>query len=123
MLTIILQFYPPAVIRFFKKLVATKDDDLCELIMKEDLFSPIIQVLKLNNSRYNLVDSAILELFEFIQTEEMMGLMNHIMTNFGNFLDTIDYVNTFKVMRQKNDALQQAIKDNALKPDRSSLDK
>lgn len=91
--------------------------------MNEDLFSPIIQVLKNNNGRYNLLDSAILEMFEFIQSEELLPLMNHILTNFGTFLESIDYVNTFKVMRQKRETLHDAIRDNALKTNRSSIEK
>lgn len=91
--------------------------------MNEDLFSPIIQVLKNNNGRYNLLDSAILEMFEFIQSEELLPLMNHILTNFGTFLESIDYVNTFKVMRQKRENLHDTIRDNAPKTNRSSIEK
>lgn len=91
--------------------------------MNEDLFSPIIQVLKNNNGRYNLLDSAILEMFEFIQNEDLLPLMEHILTNFGPFLESIDYVNTFNVMRQKKDALHDVIRDTTLKPNRSSIEK
>lgn len=100
------------VIRFFRRLIATKDNLYFELIMNEDLFSPIIQVLKNNNGRYNLLDSAILEMFEFIQSENILPLINHVLTNFGTFLESIDYVKTFKVMRQKTDALHGTIKPN-----------
>lgn len=106
------------VIRFFRRLIATKDNLYFELIMNEDLFSPIIQVLKNNNGRYNLLDSAILEMFEFIQSENILPLMNHVLTNFGPFLESIDYVNTFKVMRQKKETLHEAIK-----PNRSSIER
>lgn len=86
--------------------------------MNEDLFSPIIQVLKNNNGRYNLLDSAILEMFEFILSEDLLPLINHILTNFGTFLESIEYVNTFKVMRQKREALHDAftVCDDELEP-------
>lgn len=102
-------------IRFFRRLVATKDEVYFELIMNDDLFSPIIQVLKNNNGRYNLLDSAILDLFEFIQNEDLLSLMNHILTNFGPFLESIDYVNTFKVMRQKKESHYEC--SNSLHPE------
>lgn len=111
------------VIRFFRRLVATKDEVYLDLIMNEDLFSPIIQVLKNNNGRYNLLDSAILEMFEFIQNEDILPLMNHILTNFGPFLDSIEYVDTFKVMRQKKEALHDPLREDTLKPNRSSIEK
>jgi protein phosphatase-4 regulatory subunit 3 len=109
----------PGVIRFFRRLIgsskAEKDKLLVELIMNEDLFSPIISVLKNNNGRYNLLDSAILELFEYIQAEGILPLMNHVLTNFGPFLESIDYVSTFKVMRQKKEALHDEMSNNSLK--------
>ena len=83
--------------------------------MNEDLFSPIISVLKNNNGRYNLLDSAILEMFEYIQTEEILPLMNHVLTNYGPFLESIDYVRTFKLMRQKKEALHDEMSNNTLK--------
>lgn len=91
--------------------------------MSKDLFSPIISVLKDNNGRYNLLDSAILEMFEYIQAEDILQLMNHVLTNFGPFLESIDYVSTFKVMRRKNDELHDNMRDNTLKPNRSSMEK
>lgn len=108
--------------RFFRRLVATKDNIYFELIMREELFNPIIQVLKNNNGRYNLLDSAILEMFEFIQGEDILILMNHILSNYGTFLESIDYVNTFKLMRQKRDGYD-TISNNALKTSRSSIEK
>lgn len=100
-----------------------KDHVYFELIINEDLFSPIIQVLKNNNGRYNLVDSAILEMFEFIVNENLHVLMGHILTNYGPFLESIEYVNTFKAMRQKKEALHDAIRDNGIKSHRDSISK
>lgn len=111
------------VIRLFRRLIATKDNVYYELIMSEDLFSPIISVLKSNNGRYNLLDSAILEMFEYIQNEEILPLMDHVLTNFGPFLESIDYVSTFKLMRQKKEALHDEMRDNSLKPNRSSIER
>lgn len=69
------------------------------------------------------MDSAILEMFEFIQTEELLPLINHLLTEFGPILDSIDYVNTFEVMRQKKEKLHNAMDERTLKPNRSNMDK
>lgn len=90
--------------------------------MDGDLFSPIISVLKSNGGRYNLLDSAILEMFEYIQNEDFLPLMTHVLTNFGPFLESIDYVSTFKLMRLKKEALVENMRDGGLKANRSSLD-
>lgn len=66
-------------------------------------------MLKKNNRRYNLLDSAILEMFEYIQSEDLISLMNHVLTEYGPFLDSIDYVSTFRMMRQKKEQFQYEI--------------
>lgn len=105
------KFLVLGVIRFFRRLLATKDNLFYELIMNEDLFSPIIRVLKNNNGRYNLLDSAILEMFEYIQSENILPLMNHVLANFGPYLESIDYVSTFNRFREKKEALHDEMEN------------
>lgn len=102
--------------------MAKKDGIFFDIIIKQKLFSPIVQALKNNNGRYNLLDSAILEMFEFITHEELIPLIRHILTNFGPFLESIDYVNTFKVMRNKMETMID-VPLVALKSERSSIQK
>lgn len=105
-----------------RRLVATKDEIYHRLIIHGNLFDPIMQVLKANKGRYNLLDSAILEMFEFIQSEELVNLMDNILNKFGSFLEQIDYVDTFKFMRTKRDIVQEKHKID-IKSDRSSIEK
>lgn len=112
------KFLVLSVVRFFRRLLATKDEVYFDLIMNANLFSPVIQVLKNNNGRYNLLDSAILEMFESIQTVDFYPLIDHILTNFGPTLESIDYVNTFKFMRQKKETLRDAIREGRTRDDR-----
>lgn len=58
-----------------------------------------MKAFKRNKGRYNLLDSAIIELFEYIRLEEIQTLNDYIIEDFGNFLDQIDYVQTFKFLR------------------------
>lgn len=102
--------------------MATKDKIYHRLITHGNLFDPIIQVLKANKGRYNLLDSAILEMFEFIQREEIVNLMDNILNKFGAYLEQIDYVDTFKIMRTKRDIVQEKLKID-IKSERSSIDK
>eukprot|EP01114_Cavostelium_apophysatum_P014702 TRINITY_DN3876_c0_g1_i1.p1 TRINITY_DN3876_c0_g1~~TRINITY_DN3876_c0_g1_i1.p1 ORF type:complete len:583 (-),score=133.84 TRINITY_DN3876_c0_g1_i1:567-2315(-) len=54
-------------IRFFRAFVNLKDDFFNRHITKNNLFEPIIRVFKENSAKYNLINSAIIELFEFIR--------------------------------------------------------
>lgn len=50
-----------------RKIIALKDEFYNRYIVKGDLFLPVIDAFIRNNGRYNLLDSAILEMFEFIK--------------------------------------------------------
>ena len=50
-----------------RKIIALKDEFYNRYIIKGNLFAPVIDALVSNNGRYNLLDSAILEMFEFIK--------------------------------------------------------
>lgn len=54
-------------LRFMRKIVALKDEFYNRYIIKGNLFAPVVDAFLRNNSRYNLLDSAVLELFEFIK--------------------------------------------------------
>ena len=50
-----------------RKIIALKDEFYNRYIIKGNLFAPVIDALISNDGRYNLLDSAILEMFEFIK--------------------------------------------------------
>ena len=54
-------------LRFMRKIIALKDEFYNRYIIKGNLFAPVIDAFVRNNGRYNLLDSAILEMFEFIK--------------------------------------------------------
>ena len=50
-----------------RKIIHLKDEFYNRYITKGNLFAPVIDALILNKGRYNLLDSAILEMFEHIR--------------------------------------------------------
>ncbi len=54
-------------LRLLRKVLSLKDDLYNRYIIKGNLFGPVIEAFKRNNGRYNLLDSAIIEMFEFIK--------------------------------------------------------
>lgn len=77
--------------------------------MKSNLLSPVVDAFLRNNGRYNLLDSAILELFEFIKIEDIKSLCVYVVDTFGKALDKVEYVQTFKCLRLKYDQQQDRI--------------
>ena len=54
-----------------------------------------------NGDRYNLLNSAVLELVDFIRKENIKALIDHIVEKFGNRFQDVTYVNTFEMLKQK----------------------
>jgi protein phosphatase-4 regulatory subunit 3 len=55
-----------------RKIIALKDEFYNRYIVKGSLFAPVIDAFISNNGRYNLLDSAILEMFEFIKLVRLL---------------------------------------------------
>ena len=56
-----------AIIRFIRTTVGTKDDFYVKQIIKSKVFDKILGLLLLTGSKYNLINSSIIELFDFIR--------------------------------------------------------
>uniref|UniRef100_A0AAR2LTV7 Serine/threonine-protein phosphatase 4 regulatory subunit 3 n=1 Tax=Pygocentrus nattereri TaxID=42514 RepID=A0AAR2LTV7_PYGNA len=54
-------------LRFMRRIIGLKDEYYNRYIIKGNLFEPVINALLDNGTRYNLLNSAIIELFEFIK--------------------------------------------------------
>ncbi|XP_069787588.1 serine/threonine-protein phosphatase 4 regulatory subunit 3-A-like isoform X3 [Narcine bancroftii] len=97
-------------LRFMRRIIGLKDEFYNRYITKGSLFEPVINAFMDNGTRYNLLNSAIIELFEFIRVEDIKSLTTHIVDNFYKALEHIEYVQTFKGLKlryeQERDRLQ-----------------
>ncbi|XP_049877458.1 serine/threonine-protein phosphatase 4 regulatory subunit 3 isoform X2 [Pectinophora gossypiella] len=98
-------------LRFMRKIIALKDEYYNRYIIKGNLFAPVIDAFLRNNGRYNLLDSAILELFEFIKLEDIKSLCSHVVENYGKILEDVEYVQTFKALKTRYDLHQDKLKE------------
>jgi len=100
-------------LRFMRKIIALKDEFYNRYIIRGNLFAPVVDALMSNYDRYNLLNSAILEMFEFIKIEDVKSLCNHVVENFATTLDQITYVKTFKALKVRYDQHQDRLRDRA----------
>ncbi|XP_063831453.1 serine/threonine-protein phosphatase 4 regulatory subunit 3 isoform X1 [Ostrinia nubilalis] len=98
-------------LRFMRKIIALKDEYYNRYIIKGNLFAPVIDAFLRNNGRYNLLDSAILELFDFIRLEDIKSLCSHIVENYGKILEDVEYVQIFKALKTRYDQHQDKLKE------------
>ncbi|NWY68744.1 P4R3B phosphatase, partial [Erithacus rubecula] len=88
-------------LRFMRRIIGLKDEFYNRYITKGNLFEPVINALLDNGTRYNLLNSAVIELFEFIRVVNIKSLIAHIVENFYNALESIEYVQTFQGLKTK----------------------
>ncbi|XP_055926132.1 serine/threonine-protein phosphatase 4 regulatory subunit 3-like isoform X2 [Argiope bruennichi] len=101
-------------LRFMRKIIGMKDEFYNRYIISGNLFQPVVEAFKRNNGRYNLLDSAIVEMFEFIKVD-IKTLCSHVVERYGKLLDKVDYVQTFKSLRLRYEQYLD-------RKDRSSVD-
>ena len=76
-------------LRFLRRIVGLKDEFYNRYIIKGKLFDPVITAFKDNGHKYNLLNSAIVELFEYIRvvsvTETTLELFFVFFLSFHHF--------------------------------------
>ncbi|XP_033270093.1 serine/threonine-protein phosphatase 4 regulatory subunit 3B isoform X4 [Orcinus orca] len=116
----------PGALRFMRRIIGLKDEFYNRYITKGNLFEPVINALLDNGTRYNLLNSAVIELFEFIRVEDIKSLTTHIVENFYKALESIEYVQTFKGLKtkyeQEKDRQNQKLNSNRFRRDAKALE-
>uniref|UniRef100_A0A8C7A6P0 Protein phosphatase 4 regulatory subunit 3C n=1 Tax=Neovison vison TaxID=452646 RepID=A0A8C7A6P0_NEOVI len=88
-------------LRFMRRMIGLKDELYNCYIIKGNLFEPVVKALLGNGTRYNMLNSAVIELFEYIRAENIKSLITHIVDKFYKALESIEYVQTFKGLKIK----------------------
>ncbi|KAL3683370.1 hypothetical protein R1sor_001392 [Riccia sorocarpa] len=96
-----------AAVRFLRTCIALKDEFYNRYLVKNNLFQPVIQAFLANGSRYNLLNSAVLELIDFIRKENISILIAHLVENFAEKLECVDYVETVQALKLKFEQSQE----------------
>ncbi|XP_059287856.1 uncharacterized protein LOC132041097 [Lycium ferocissimum] len=75
-----------AAVRFMRTLISRNDEHLMNYIAKHNLLKPVVDVFVANGDRYNLLNSAVLELFEHIRKDNMKILLKYLVDSFWDEL-------------------------------------
>jgi protein phosphatase-4 regulatory subunit 3 len=54
-----------------------------------------------NGDRYNLLNSAVLDIMDYVRKESLKMLVDHLVEHFGHRFDDVDYVDTLRALRLK----------------------
>ncbi|KAG2493475.1 hypothetical protein HYH03_008292 [Edaphochlamys debaryana] len=92
-----------ATVRFMRVCVALKDDFWTRYILRTNCFGPLMVVFFENGERYNLLNSAVLDLIDFIRRENIKPMLEHLVETYGPRFEELSYVETFRQLRLKYD--------------------
>lgn len=93
-------------LKWFRTCIGLQDEFHNRQIIQHRLFEPILNIVYETMPRDNLLNSACLEMFEYIKREGIKQLINHLAQNYRDRLMGITYVNTFQQVVQKYEQLQ-----------------
>ncbi|KAK9804713.1 hypothetical protein WJX72_001481 [[Myrmecia] bisecta] len=103
-----------AAVRFLRTCIGLKDEFYHRYLTRNSLFEPLVKAFLDNGERYNLLNSAILELFEYILRENIKSLVVHIVEVFYPRLEHVEYVDTFRSLKLRYEQGQERLTSHAL---------
>eukprot|EP00268_Persea_americana_P059089 TRINITY_DN7216_c0_g2_i7.p1 TRINITY_DN7216_c0_g2~~TRINITY_DN7216_c0_g2_i7.p1 ORF type:complete len:893 (-),score=145.01 TRINITY_DN7216_c0_g2_i7:577-3255(-) len=92
-----------AAVRFLRNIISRNDEHLLRYIVMNDLMKPIIDAFISNGNRYNLLHSAVLELFEYIRKENLKSLILYIVDSFWEELTKFEHLSSIQSLKVKYD--------------------
>ncbi|GAM87319.1 hypothetical protein ANO11243_053420 [Dothideomycetidae sp. 11243] len=95
-----------AAIRWFRACISLGDDYHIQEIIHHRLLEPILDLLERTQHRDNLLNSACLEVFEFIRHNAHKALLVHLVETYRLRIAAIDYVATFEELITRYESLQ-----------------
>jgi protein phosphatase-4 regulatory subunit 3 len=90
-----------SVLKYFRICIGLHEQFHNRQFMTHRLFEPILNVLFETMPRDNLLNSACLELFEFIKRENLKDLTVHLVETYREKLEQITYINSFRELIEK----------------------
>ncbi|CAN6467898.1 unnamed protein product [Victoria cruziana] len=90
-----------AAVRFLRAVISHNDDALLRHIVKNGILKPVVDVFVANGSRYNLLNSAVIELFDHIRKASLKPLITYTVECLWDQLEKFEYIETFRSLKLK----------------------
>ncbi|KAM5568799.1 hypothetical protein ABKV19_016364 [Rosa sericea] len=92
-----------AAVRFVRTILSRHDEHLINHIVRNNLLKPIVDAFVGNGNRYNLLNSAVLELFEYIRKENLKSLVKYLVDSFWIQLVKFEYLSSVHSLKVKHE--------------------
>lgn len=95
-----------AALKFFRTLISLHDTFYVAQMTHNNIFELILNIVYETMPRDSLLNSACLDLFEFVKRENIKTIIVHVVENYRDILKNITYVDTFQNLILRYDQLQ-----------------
>ncbi|KAJ3066540.1 Platinum sensitivity protein [Podochytrium sp. JEL0797] len=85
-----------AALRFFRTCVGMKDEFYNRHLVKCDFLGAVVACWEGTGGKYNLLNSACLDVFEYVRKENIKSLVSNLVQNHKAAFENVTYVSTFK---------------------------
>ncbi|KAF1847294.1 DUF625-domain-containing protein [Cucurbitaria berberidis CBS 394.84] len=109
-------------LKYFRTVIGFHDETHNRQIIQHQLFEPILKILFDTMPRDNLLNSACLELFEFIKRENIKMIVQHLVETYREKLQGITYVDTFQNLILRYDQMHEPVTTQELDHSFTSVD-
>ncbi|KAF2026940.1 DUF625-domain-containing protein [Setomelanomma holmii] len=109
-------------LKYFRTVIGFHDETHNRQIIQHQLFEPILKILFDTMPRDNLLNSACLELFEFIKRENIKMVVQHLVETYREKLQDITYVDTFQNLILRYDQMHEPATTQELEHSFTSVD-
>ncbi|ORY10744.1 component of IIS longevity pathway SMK-1-domain-containing protein [Clohesyomyces aquaticus] len=109
-------------LKYFRTCIGLHDEFHNRQLIQNRLFEPILKILFDTMPRDNLLNSACLELFEFIKRENIKMIVTHLVETYREKLQTITYVDTFQSLILRYDQMHEPATTQELENSFTSVD-
>ncbi|XP_066036454.1 serine/threonine-protein phosphatase 4 regulatory subunit 3B-like [Chamaea fasciata] len=101
------KFLALSALRFMRKIIGLKDDLYNRYITLGNLFEPVLNAVLYNKDKRNLLKSTSMEMFKFIQRENIQLLIAHLVENFSDALESVKPTQAFQGLKTKQDPAKE----------------
>jgi hypothetical protein len=111
-----------SVMKLLRTVITTKEDFYLRHIVKGDLLKEIFHLLEKNASKDNLITSTIVELVEFIRTENIRILVTYIMDKYSHCFENLTHVDVYDRIVLRHEQNQSYDNENGMNETSESVD-
>ncbi|XP_038991557.1 serine/threonine-protein phosphatase 4 regulatory subunit 3B-like isoform X2 [Hibiscus syriacus] len=90
-----------AAVRFVRTILSHRDEHLINHFVKKNLLKPVVDAFVANGNRYNMLNSAVLELLEYIRKENLKLLVKYIVDSFWDQLVKFENLSSIHSLKVK----------------------